>query len=64
LNLFVGVIIDNFSAMKEELGGIKKLSPEQRNWVEIQKLFLKYTPERMIKPPDGYRNLLWRIVKN
>jgi len=64
LNLFVGVIIDNFNTIKEELGGIKLLTIEQRNWVEIQKLFLKNTPEVLIKPPSGYRNVLWRISKN
>jgi len=52
LNLFVGVIIDNFNMIKEELGGIKLLSAEQRTWVEIQKLFLKNTPEPLLKPPE------------
>lgn len=33
LNLFVGVVIDNFNHMKEELGGYILLSEEQRNWV-------------------------------
>lgn len=65
LNLFVGVIIDNFNMIKEELGGIKLLSAEQRTWVEIQKLFLKNTPEQLLKPPEDYfRNLLWRVSKN
>jgi len=53
INLFVGVIIDNFNLIKEELGGIRLLTAEQRNWVEIQKLFLKNTPEMLIKPPEG-----------
>mmetsp|Transcript_21575 Transcript_21575/g.48094 ORF Transcript_21575/g.48094 Transcript_21575/m.48094 type:complete len:116 (+) Transcript_21575:1342-1689(+) len=64
LNLFVGVIIDNFNMIKEELGGIKLLSSEQRNWVEIQKLFLKNTPEMLLQPPIGLRNVFWRISKN
>jgi len=63
-NLFVGVIIDNFNLIKEELGGIRMLTGEQRTWVEIQKLFLKNMPMKMVRPPEGWTNMLWRIVKN
>jgi len=53
INLFVGVILDNFTIIKEEMGGIRLLTPEQRNWVEIQKLFMKQVPDVFIKPPTG-----------
>jgi len=56
LNLFVGVIIDNFNSIKEEMGGIRLLTTEQRSWVEIQKVFLKTKPEMLIIPPEGWRN--------
>lgn len=52
VNLFVGVIIDNFNMIKRENEGIKMLSKEQKTWVEIQKLFLKNIPIKFIKPPD------------
>lgn len=63
VNLFVGVIIDNFNMIKRENEGIKMLSKEQKTWVEIQKLFLKNIPIKFIKPPDDdSRNLLYRIT--
>ena len=59
VNLFVGVIIDNFNMIKRENAGIKMLTQEQKTWVEIQKLFLKNIPHKLIKPPDDeWRNLL------
>jgi hypothetical protein len=55
LNLFVGVVIDNFNEMKEILSGTSMLSEEQKQWIEIHKLFLKTGPERMIDPPLGWQ---------
>jgi hypothetical protein len=51
VNLFVGVIIDNFNMIRRENEGIKMLTNEQKTWVEIQKLFLKNKPTPFIKPP-------------
>lgn len=64
LNLFVGVILDNFQIIKEEMGGIRMLTDEQKDWVEIQKLFMKQIPDVLVKPPNGFRNLMWRLSKN
>lgn len=59
VNLFVGVIIDNFNMIRRENEGIKMLTNEQRTWVEIQKLFLKNKPTPFIKPPvPYYQNLV------
>jgi hypothetical protein len=44
MNLFVGVIIDNFNKIKEqkEVGGIF-VTDSQRNWIEIQHIMLSKT---------------------
>lgn len=57
LNLFVGVIIDNFNMIKEQNSGVSLFRKEQKLWVEIQRLFLKKTPQKLIIPPeDPFRN--------
>lgn len=57
LNLFVGVIIDNFNVIKEKNSGVSMFRKEQKTWVEIQRLFLKKMPQKLIIPPeDPIRN--------
>ena len=41
LNLFVGVIIDNFNVMKQELGGLLLLTEHQQEWVHMQRFMLR-----------------------
>lgn len=54
MNLFVGVIIDNFNKIKEQkdVGGIF-VTDSQRNWIEIQHLMLAKTLLRKKYPPQG-----------
>lgn len=59
LNLFVGVIIDNFNMIKEQNSGVSLFRKEQKLWVEIQRLFLKKVPQKLIIPPeDPLRNYI------
>jgi hypothetical protein len=41
--------------MKEILSGTSMLSEEQKQWIEIHKLFLKSSPEKLIDPPLGWQ---------
>lgn len=50
VNLFVGVIIDNFNRMKAALGGDFMLTPEQKKWIEAQKAASRVGPIRVLKP--------------
>ena len=54
MNLFVGVIIDNFNKIKEqkEVGGIF-VTESQRNWIEIQHLMLSKTLIKKKYPPKN-----------
>ncbi|KAG6970072.1 hypothetical protein JG688_00005042 [Phytophthora aleatoria] len=64
VNLFVGVIIDNFNRMKAALGGDFMLTPEQKKWIEAQKAASRVGPVRILKPPRQFlRRQLFYLVK-
>ncbi|EGZ10921.1 hypothetical protein PHYSODRAFT_519134 [Phytophthora sojae] len=64
VNLFVGVIIDNFNRMKAALGGDFMLTPEQKKWVEAQKAASRVGPVRILKPPrQMWRRYIFFLVK-
>mmetsp|Transcript_58372 Transcript_58372/g.186072 ORF Transcript_58372/g.186072 Transcript_58372/m.186072 type:complete len:1616 (+) Transcript_58372:485-5332(+) len=64
MNLFVGVTIDKFNEMKEKQEGKSVfLTPEQRNWVAVQKLVAAVQPERAPERPKGlFRKGIFNIV--
>ncbi|KAF4323781.1 hypothetical protein BBO99_00000958 [Phytophthora kernoviae] len=65
VNLFVGVIIDNFNRMKAVLGGDFMLTPEQKKWLEAQKAASRVGPVRIMKPPQHpLRRLLFYAVNS
>lgn len=64
VNLFVGVIIDNFNRMKAALGGDFMLTPEQKKWIEAQKAASRVGPVRILKPPrDFVRRHIFHLIK-
>jgi len=57
LNLFVGVVIDNFNKIKEkeEIGNLF-VTEGQRNWIEIQRIMLSKKLRIKVTPPT----MRWR----
>jgi hypothetical protein len=56
MNLFVGVVIDNFNTMKEKLGGSGVdifMTESQKQWVRTQKLMMKVRPTKTRISPKG-----------
>ena len=53
LNLFVGVVIDNFNQMKEKLGGYFWLTSEQKKWVEVQRLMIRMKLKYLVQEPQN-----------
>ena len=55
MNLFVGIVIDNFNNMKNKVGGDSGLlmSASQMQWVKTQETLLKIRPQSKLKPPRG-----------
>jgi hypothetical protein len=57
MNLFVGVVIDKFSAIKKEMNGSAFLTDEQKQWRQTQKMILRSTPPKAMLQPDCLRCL-------
>ena len=64
INLFVGVVIDNFSRMqKEEDGQHVSMTLEQNQWASTMQAMGKMSPFRAVRPPrDWWRLIAFRLV--
>lgn len=60
VNLFIGVIIDNFNKIKvsEEIGHDWMVTPAQRQWMEVQQIMIK---KKLIQNPNPPKNHLRNI---
>lgn len=65
LNLFVGVIMDNFNKIKEkeELGSLF-VTDDQRSWIDAQRLGLSKKLQKRVDPPLGWRGKMFNLVKH
>ena len=63
INLFVGVVIDNFNKIKEkdEMGG-NFVTQVQRDWVDIQKVCLRKNLVKELSRPKGYQLFFSKIT--
>ena len=65
LNLFVGVIMDNFNKIKEkEEWGSLFVTQEQRGWIDAQRLGLGKKLQKKIDPPRGCRGKVFNLVNH
>jgi hypothetical protein len=65
LNLFVGVVIDEFNRVKTVEHGSALLTPQQREWVEMNNMMTTLrVPELTLKPTQGVRLLLFTLVES
>ncbi|KAE9028177.1 hypothetical protein PF005_g2409 [Phytophthora fragariae] len=63
MQLFVGVVIENFNNMKEKLDGTYLLSHIQREWLNINEAMLNLRPVRRLKTPLNLtRRALFRLA--
>jgi hypothetical protein len=65
LNLFVGVIMDNFNKIKDkqEWGNLF-MTEDQKAWIDAQRLGLAKTLTKKIDPPPGSRRFIFRLVNH
>jgi voltage-dependent calcium channel L type alpha-1D len=56
VNLFVGVVIDNFNSMKHKVedGSLMFLTPEQREWMKTQEMTRHLKPSRVLPRPSNW----------
>ena len=52
LNLIIAILIQNYDNMKQQRNYIKELTEPEREWVHIQKIFMKYHPFPKINIPN------------
>ena len=64
MNLFVGVTIDKFNEMKEKQQGKSVfLTPDQENWVQIQKFIADIRPTQShARTGEGLRRIIFDLV--
>jgi hypothetical protein len=53
LSVFIGVVIVNFSKVKEKIDGLFFLTEEQRTWVDSQRAILHMRPEPLLLRPGA-----------
>ena len=58
MELFVGVVIDNFNTLREDKGGGNIfMTEEQEEWAKTQAFIMKIKPEKKVHAPKGAFNL-------
>ena len=63
INLFIGVVIDNFNRLKTEFDGSAFLSEEQRKWVLTQKLVKSVTLAPLVnRPKSDLRRICYDVI--
>ena len=69
LNLFVGVVLENFNAIRDAESGSGLMSDDQKEWTKTLQSVLTVRAEKAIKPPGGkkawarFRRALFMIVQ-
>ena len=65
LNLFVGVIMDNFNRIKDkdEWGGLF-VTEDQKTWIDAQRLGIVAKLSKKIEPPLGVRGHIYKLVNH
>lgn len=65
VNLFVGVIFDNFKRLKRDMDGLDFLTPRQRQWVETKKKLLRTEPIHDPTPPKHpFRLKIFNFIRH
>lgn len=65
MQLFVGVVIENFNKMKEKLDGTYLLSATQREWLVINDTMLTLRPVRKLRAPQHkLRRQCFHLARN
>ena len=64
LNVFIGVVIENFNKMKSEQDGSALMTDKQKKWVDHQKFAMRQTPIINVPPPENYRKRIFHFVES
>ena len=66
LNLFVGVLLDNFQVMKKKFENNESyLTEAQSEWIKTREIAMKFEPKKKInRPLNWFRGLVYDLVSN
>ena len=66
LNLIIAIMIQKFDKIKQQRNYIKELTEPEREWVHIQKIFMKFHPMPKLNIPkeNTFRKKLEKIVNS
>ena len=65
INLFVGVVVDNFSRMQKAEDGSATMTPEQQQWADTMKAMANTIPTKALRAPDNpVRRALYSLVNS
>jgi len=64
LNLFVGVLLDNFQVMKKNFENNEAyLTDEQKEWIKTREIAMKFEPKRRInRPTNRFRGAMYDLT--
>ena len=65
MNLYLGAIMTNFTAIQKELDGSLFLTHDQKTWVMTQKLMIRCSPRiKFLKPHGKYQGKVYDFIMN
>ena len=63
INLFVGVVVDNFSKMQKDHDGTSTMTTEQKQWANTIKAFTTAYPAKVVRASKHpFRRCMYRLV--
>ncbi len=63
INLFVGVVVDNFSRMQQEENGSATMTLQQQQWASTMQASMMMIPSKATRPPSGpIRRRIYQLV--
>lgn len=64
IQLFVGIIVDQYNSEMELVGGTAFLSAEQQDWLNVKKFLITQKPiKNMGKPTNAIKGAIWDVVQ-
>lgn len=64
LNVFIGVVIDNFNKMKADQDGSALMTEQQKKWVDHIQFAMRAAPIINLPPPQNWRRPLFNLVES
>jgi hypothetical protein len=63
--MLVGVVVDTFKNIRDESTGSILLSAEQRDWIDMQRIFMQHPPPKQThKPSNWFRGICYDVQKS